>query len=252
MPFATALLAIPLVLAQLGDPNDVVSRAGRVGISLDRRGDVLVVSGVEPGSSAETVGLKVGDQVLRIDLENTERISPSEAAAQLRGALGTRSTLTVLPRAEMLPRRVDVLRDVRVYLANEDNRVSSGSSTAAAATPMPDPSSARVLDASFLEATRDGKPAGDDVAAAFGKSTSDVATCVGALRDVLPEGFPSEFAATVIVKRGSVTVRTEPPSGDLASCLGRKATGWGLPTPGRKDAPIEMRATWRWTEQTAR
>jgi hypothetical protein len=248
MPFASALLAIPLLLAQLGgnDPNEVVSRAGRVGITLERRGDVLVVSGVEPGSSAESVGMKVGDQVLRIDLDNTERISPSDAAAQLRGALGTRATLTVLPRAQMVPKRVDVLRDVRVYLANEDNRISLG---AAAATPLPDPSSVRLLDASYVEATADGKPVTAETAAALGKSASDVATCIGALRDVLPEGYPNEFAATLTVKRDSISVRTEPPSGDLSSCLGRRAATWGLPSPGRKDPPLVTRATWRWVEE---
>jgi len=246
MPFASALLALPLLFAQLGEnPNEVVSRAGRVGISVERRGDVLVINGVEPGSSAETVGLKIGDQVLRIDLDNAERLSISEASSLLRGALGTRSTLTILPRAAMLPKRIDVMRDVRIYLANENNRVALDP---AKATPLPDAAPNRRLDASFVDATHDGKPAPAAVTDALARSGLDVATCVGALRDLLPAGFPAEFAANVSVKKDAITVRTEPPSGDLASCLGKKASAWNLPKPGRKDPPIVFRATWRWAE----
>lgn len=245
MAFAAALLAVPLMFAQLGpDPNEVVSRAGRVGISLDRRGDVLVINGVEAGSSAETAGLKIGDQVLRIDLDNAERLSVSEAGALLRGALGTRTTLTVLPRAAMVPKRIDVLRDVRLYLANEDNRFTAAGN----ATPIPDATPSRRLDASFVEATHDGKPARAEIASALAASGLDVATCLGALKDVLPAGFPAEFAANIAVKREAISVRTEPPSGDLASCLGRKAATWNLPKPGKKDPPVEFRATWRWIE----
>ena len=246
MTFAFALLALPVVLAQFGeDPNETMSRAGRVGITVERNGDVLVIKGVEAGSSAETVGLKIGDQVLRIDLDNAERLSISEASALLRGALGTRSTLTILPRAAMLPKRIDVLRDVRLYLANESGRIKPDP---AATTPVPDAAPARRLDASFVEATQAGKAAPANAVAPLAKSGLDVATCIGALREVLPEGFPNEFAATLIVKKDAITVRTEPPSGDLASCLGKRALTWGLPTPGRKDPPIELRATWRWVD----
>lgn len=245
---AHALLAIPLVLAQIGEnPNEVVSRAGRVGISLERRAGVLVVTQVEPGSSAETVGLKVGDQLLRIDLDNTERLSPTEAGAQLRGALGTRTTLTILPRAAMVPKRIDVMRDVRVYLANENNRISDPT---ASATPEPDPSTVRTLDAAFLEATSEGQPVSGDIASALARSGTDVATCIGALRDVLPEGFPAEFSATMTIRRDSTTVRTEPPSGDLASCLGKRSATWGFEKPGKNDPPLVLRATWRWTESS--
>lgn len=249
MALASVLFALPLLLAQLGDnPNEVVSRAGRVGISLDRRGDVLVINAIEPGSSAETVGLKIGDQVLRIDLDNAERLSVSEAGALLRGALGTRSTLTILPRAAMLPKRIDVLRDVRLYLANENNRITPEAPGTKSPGGGADPSATRRIDASFVEATQGGKPAIAGITDALAKSGVDVATCIGALRDVLPDGFPTEFAANVSVKREAITVRTEPPSGDLASCLGRKAIEWRLPPPGRKDPPIEFRATWRWVE----
>lgn len=248
---AVLLLAGPVLLGQLGEsPNEVVARAGRVGISLDRRAGALVIDAVEPGSSAEQAGLKVGDQVLRIDLDNTGRFSTSEAAAALRGVLGSRSTLTVLPRAQMVPRRVDVLRDVRVYLAHEpsarlDAGELDGALRRAGQAVGPDVARPR-YDASLVSATAAGAPAPEAIATPLGRSGPDVATCIGALHDVLPEGFPAEFGASFTVRRETISVRTDPPSGDLASCLGRKAARWGLPAPGRKDPPVTFEASWRW------
>ena len=251
---AHMLLAVPLLLAQFGPtPNEVVSKAGRVGVDVERRENVLVVTKVEPGSSAETVGLKVGDQILRIDLDNAERYSESDAVAALRGVLGSRATLTVLPRAAMLPKRIDVLRDVRVYLANENVKpdvTAPGAPGGSGAAEAAETAEREPVVAMFMEASgaRHDPPAA--VLDALGPSGPDVATCVNALRDLLPAGFPEEFAADFTVTHGTISVRTEPASGDLASCLGRQAAHWQLPRPGAKDPPIEFRAVWKWGERT--
>lgn len=251
---ARPLLALPfLVLAQFGEtPNEAAAKAGRVGITLDKRGEVLVVSAVDAGSAAESAGLKIGDQVLRIDLDDTAPYSTSDAAAALRGVHGSRVTLTVLPRAAMMPRRVDVVRDVRVYLAHDaSSKMDPAEVKEAIASVTRDPASApRTLTATLSSVSQKGtNMAREDVRGALQGSGADVATCIGALRDVLPAGFPAEFAADFTVKRGAISVRTEPPSGDLASCLGKQAARWELPEPKKKQPPIVFRAVWAWNEE---
>ena len=252
MFFRSSLLALPLLFAQFNEtPNETVSKAGRVGITVDRRGDVLVVSAVDAGSAAETAGLKIGDQVLRIDLDDTASYSNSDAAAALRGAHGSRVTLTVLPRAAMMPRRLDVVRDVRVYLAHDGSSKMDAAEVkeAIASIARDDAAAPRVHTATLGSVTQPGANlTREDVRAALQASGPDVATCLGALRDVLPAGFPAEFAADFTVKKDAIGVRTEPPSGDLASCLGKQAARWKLPRPKKKEGPITFRATWSWTE----
>ena len=83
----TMFLAGLVFLAQLGQsPNETASKAGRVGIEISKRGGNLVVSAVSAGSSAETSGLKVGDEVLRVDVENETNKSAASAEADLRAA----------------------------------------------------------------------------------------------------------------------------------------------------------------------
>ena len=254
MSLAPLLLAVPLFLGQFGqDPNEVMSKAGRVGVSLEKRGDVLVITEVEPGTSADTVGLKVGDQILRIDLDNTERFSQSDGAAALRGSHGTRVTLTILPRAQMMPKRVDVMRDVRVYLAHDNSTKMDAEDVAATAaafrgTEAPPDFAPPTVDVRAGSVLANGVPVTPEVQQSFDRGAGDVGTCLGALRDLLPAGFPAEFGADITVRKDAITVRTDPASGDLASCLGRKAAGWKLPAPKKKEAPLVFRATWSWTQ----
>lgn len=251
MPFGRLLLALPLLLAQFGgSPNESASKAGRAGITVDRRGDVLVVSAVDEGSAAEAAGLKIGDQVLRIDLDDTASYSASDAAAALRGAHGSRVTLTVLPRAAMMPRRLDVVRDVRVYLAHDASSKMDPDEVKQAIESITRDDATRTLSAVLSSVSENGTNlAREDVRAALLTSGPDVATCIGALRDLLPPGFPAEFAADFTMKRDAITVRTAPANGDLASCLGKKASGWNLPRPKKKGPPIAFRAVWAWAEE---
>src|SRR5690349_4464492 len=94
-----------LLLAQLNpSPNDVVRDAGRVGLEVDKRGGALVITSVDAGCSAEKAGVKVGDQLLRVDLEATASMSASAVNGDLRGVFGSKVKLVLLPRAAMLPR----------------------------------------------------------------------------------------------------------------------------------------------------
>ena len=239
------LFAAVLLLAQFGEnPNERMGKAARIGVDLERVNGILVIQQVTPGSSAETAGLKVGDQILRIDMDNAERFSEGEALAALRGLWGTKTTLTVLPRAQMLPKRVDVSRDVRVYM---DHAHSSPMDPSEVMGAIPEVGAQPLIEAAVVDVTFGGLPASPEMRDSFGRGAADVATCVGALSELLPADLP-EVRATFTVKRETITVRTEPISGDLSSCLGRKAVGWKLPLPGGKDDPHVFVARWTITK----
>src|SRR3954468_9026071 len=229
MGIASVLAGIVL-LAQFGQsPQEIASKAGRVGIEVTKSGGNIVVSGVSSGSSAEAAGLKVGDQVLRIDVNTPRGASQPAAASALRGIYLSQVTLTVLPRGSMLPRTVEVKRDVRLY----DVAHSATADSSDFAEPKPDtPVEAKpVITAKLTDFSKTaGSGAEDKLRAAFEKSPPDVATCMGALADVLPNNL-DRVGATFTIKKDSVSVKTDPPSGDLSSCLGKRSINWKIPKP---------------------
>lgn len=234
------LLGVVLLLAQLGQtPAEMIERAGRIGVTLDKRGGRIVVDEVSPGTSAAEAGLQVGDQLLRIDFANTESMSESTASGRLRGLYGSRLRLTVLPRGQMMPRTVEVVRDVKTYGGADSGIVGDvkekGTAEEAARAP--------ILEAELQAVEVTGGPHDHDaVRPAFERSTADVATCVGAVGEMLPNDLEAVAATFTFRREGTVSVRTDPPSADLASCLGRKTAGWKLPKAAKE--PTVVRASW--------
>src|SRR5579859_1166184 len=232
-------LAFLLILAQVGGglgqtPNDVVQDAGRIGLELTRRAGALVVTKVEQGSSVETAGIKIGDQVLRIDLEATSSMGESTANASLRGSFGTRVTLMVLPRGAMLPRSVDVKRDIHVYLApggGIGREKNENADTEVHARPVIETSLAK------LEISR-----GDETAIRMSleRGAPDVATCVGVNQALLPNTV-DDLGVTFTLRKESISVKTDPAASELSSCLGTKAAGWKLPSPKK---PLVITTHW--------
>ena len=235
-----SLFAGVLLLAQFGQtPQEIASTAGRVGIDVTRAGGNIVVSAVTPGSSAEAIGLKVGDQVLRIDVDNTQAKSQSAASAALRGVYLSSVTLTVLPRGSMLPRTIDVKRDVRLY--DVAHSATADSSDFAERKPEIASSAKPVITAKVTDFQKTGGAVSEEkLRAAFDRSPSDVATCIGALDEVLPNGLDRIGATFTFKKEGSVAVRTDPPSGDLSSCLGRSAARWKVPKAGKEPTVVQI------------
>lgn len=229
-----------LLLAQLGEtPGEMVKKAGRVGVSIEKRNGVIVVDEVDPESDAAKKGLKIGDQLLRIDLESTEGMGESAASGRLRGLHGTSVHLTVLPRGQMMPKNLVVTRDVHTYSGGETGIVGD----------RPDPASSTAQKRRTIEARVEsleitaGEPDEEALRDAFARGAADVATCVGAVGELLPNGIP-ELGATMTFRReGTISVRTEPPSADLASCLGRKSIGWKTPKPGKEPTVVKVRWT---------
>jgi carboxyl-terminal processing protease len=77
-----------------------------VGLEVDRSGadPPLVIVQVLKSSPAEMAGLKARDQIIRIDGQAADKLTPEEAADRLKGNIGSTVKLEVLPAGQMMPR----------------------------------------------------------------------------------------------------------------------------------------------------
>ncbi|WP_040695369.1 S41 family peptidase [Nodosilinea nodulosa] len=68
-----------------------------IGVQLERndQSGVVLVTSVTPGSPAEQSGIVVGDRILLVDGQSTERLTAEGVLQQLRGSEGSQVTLTV-------------------------------------------------------------------------------------------------------------------------------------------------------------
>lgn len=100
--------------AEYTDLTDQTSgEVSGIGVSLERNsqtGAVLVI-GVSSGSPAERSGVIVGDRILVIDGQGTERLTVEGVQQQLRGSEGSQVTLTV-SRSGGAPRTIILTRAV--------------------------------------------------------------------------------------------------------------------------------------------
>lgn len=240
MTLAPAALAAVVLFAQLGQaPGDYADRAGRVGMVIDKRNGAIVVEEITPKSSAEKAGIQIGDQILRIDLDNTQDMGQSAAIGALRGIHGTRVSLTILPRGAMVPRTVEVVRDVKIYGGADSGIVGDVVDPAMREGVKKRPT----VEAKLEDITVEHSPKSlEEMRELFGRASPDVATCVGALRELLPNDLAGIGATFTFRKDGAVSVRSEPPSADVATCFGRATTKWKVPKPGKE--PIVVKARW--------
>jgi carboxyl-terminal processing protease len=76
--------------------EDTESRFGGLGVHVtERNGDLIIVSPMED-SPAFRAGILPGDKIIKIDGQSAERIDINGATEKLRGAPGTKITLTIL------------------------------------------------------------------------------------------------------------------------------------------------------------
>jgi len=76
--------------------EDTESRFGGLGVHVtERNGDLIVVAPMED-SPAFRAGLLPGDRIIKIDGQSAERMDLNSATEKLRGAPGTKITLTIL------------------------------------------------------------------------------------------------------------------------------------------------------------
>ncbi len=87
------------------------SRFGGLGIHVtERNGDLIVVSPMED-SPAFKAGIMPGDQIIKIDGKSAEKMDLNEASEKLRGAVGTKITLTVLRPATKEIKEFEMIRE---------------------------------------------------------------------------------------------------------------------------------------------
>lgn len=118
--------AIRGMLQGLGDPNTVLvepepaqseqsnlkGETGDVGLNLDVRNRALVVVSAFPNSPADKAGLRTGDVIIKFDgKEVSPDITVQEAAARLRGPIGTKIALTFHRIGESKTTDVEMTRE---------------------------------------------------------------------------------------------------------------------------------------------
>lgn len=236
---AVLSLLVPAAVAAQSDPN--LGAPARVGFEIDKSGDVLVISKIIAGTSAEDAGLKIGDQVLRVDQLNVIDMSVRKVEPMLRGPRGTAVTVTVLPRMEMLPRTVTLQRD-----SDDDSPVEGASGSAADAIKRMAKASREARKArtalviEHVDFVSKGQPE-QALRDALAARVKDVDQCVHAV-----PGFPTtddgHFDVRYSLKgSGYLGVRVEPIDADVQVCIAAKAAHWTLPAPHEPPAELVAR-----------
>jgi carboxyl-terminal processing protease len=109
-------------------------------ISQDNEGNLRVISPIE-GSPAEKAGIKPRDRILKINGFPTSSLSLDDAAERMRGAIGSKVTLTIASDAEDAVEKEVLLKRDRISL----NPVYADLRTANLPTPASDASNSSTL-----------------------------------------------------------------------------------------------------------
>jgi carboxyl-terminal processing protease len=87
---------------------------GGVGIEITLVKDVLTVVSPIEDTPAYKAGVKAADQIIKIDGNSTKDITIMEAVKKLRGAKGTRVTITIVREGLSKPIDIEITRDIIV------------------------------------------------------------------------------------------------------------------------------------------
>lgn len=73
---------------------------GGIGIRFQREDDVIVVTRVTPGTPAERAGVRIGDQLVRVDGRLISKLTLADVVDLLRGPIGTQVSIVVAPASK--------------------------------------------------------------------------------------------------------------------------------------------------------
>ncbi|NVM57491.1 MAG: S41 family peptidase, partial [Desulfobacterales bacterium] len=91
---------------------DTRGEFGGIGIVITMQDNVVTVISPIDGSPAHKAGIKAGDQIIRVDGEETKNLKLWEAVKKMRGKKGTKVVITVKRKGLAEPRDFTVVRDV--------------------------------------------------------------------------------------------------------------------------------------------
>jgi len=90
--------------------EDIQGSFGGIGAEIGMRDGQLVIIAPLKGNPAEKVGLKAGDQILKVDDEFTNKMTIEDAVKQIRGEEGTEVTLLIMREGWKEAKEFDVTR----------------------------------------------------------------------------------------------------------------------------------------------
>jgi tetratricopeptide (TPR) repeat protein len=99
----------PIAVCQ--PPAQTAPASGGLGITIGIRNDVLTVIAPIEDSPAWKIGIKAGDQILKVNAELTRDMSVEAAVKKMRGVPGTSVTITVMREGLEEPKDYTIVRD---------------------------------------------------------------------------------------------------------------------------------------------
>ncbi len=83
---------------------------GGIGVSIAATEGKVIITGIFDGYSAQRQGLRIGDQILKIDTVNVSSLKIDDVSNMIRGEAGTEVTLTIKRKGEEKPFKVVLVR----------------------------------------------------------------------------------------------------------------------------------------------
>lgn len=91
---------------------DTEGRFGGVGLEVTEKDHILTVVTPIEGSPAHKAGIREGDRILRIEGQSTKDLGLADAVRKMRGARGSKVSMTLIHRGDKEPYDVTLRRDI--------------------------------------------------------------------------------------------------------------------------------------------